>query len=96
MADIFTFPLPNTSGINNNSQSKHTSKFNKASESPDYNNDSQSSNSSAKIAQNILTNAQKLHSQGAINTASFNQTIHLYSSLADGIEYTEPEPPLAS
>lgn len=96
MADIVTFPLPNTSGINNNSRTDHVSKYNRASESPEDLNSSQSSNNSAKIAHSILTNAKKLHAQGMIDTAIFNKTIHMYSSLANGIRYTEPEPPLAS
>lgn len=99
MANIVTFPSANTSNstvLDNNSRTDHASKFNKTSESLDYSNDSQSSYNSAKIAHSILTNAKKLHAQGMIDTASFNQTIHMYSSLANGIRYTEPEPPLAS
>lgn len=100
MAKIFKLPCTNNTPSKDNTCSLHSinhmESASKHKEAMSQIKCASVSDNSAELAQNILDNSHKLHSQGAIDTATFNKCIHMFSPLASGIVYTEPEPPFAS
>lgn len=100
MAEIFTFPNANNTPSKVNTyplhSTNHAESASKHKEATNQLNNDHVSASAAVLAQSILENSHQLHAQGAIDTASFNKCIHMFSALASGITYTEPEPPIAS